>query len=198
MKSLNLRLPFSGCCGNKSGGFWWNILYFTRFSHPYRRNSVTVTAYVCCSFIPSSQISYIFPIEYVCTANQFKWRNSQGFMVEWSDQACKVWKVFREIRVGVLQTKSWILLLSLSCAQSKGITHTHTHTHVPPLTRNITRRASRVHFTVCEERLLAALKWKQIFLFSTQVKLKKMNTFFFVVCGTRRTSSLQHLALFCT
>ena len=106
-----------------------------------------------------------------------------GWMIRTNLQSVK--KVFREIGVGVLQTKILnFTSLSLVFSVKRYDTHTHTHTHthariyMPPLTRNITRRASRVHFTVCEERFLAVLKWKKLFLFSAQVKLKTMNMFF--------------------
>jgi hypothetical protein len=163
---------FIGSCGNNSGEFYETFRVSPDFTWPSTRNSADLY---------SAVRIHAFSIEYVFKANQLKWRNSQRFMDEWSDQACKVWKVFPEIKVGVLQTKSWILLLSLLCVLTQkvslsltlSLTHTHTHTHiythiyVLPLTRNIICRTSRVYFSVCEERLLAVLKWKETFLFSS-------------------------------
>lgn len=100
----------------------------------------------------------------------------KGLWLNDPEKTCKVWKSFSWDRGRSIANKI-LNFTSLSRVLSQKVWHTHTRIYMPPLTRNITRRASRVHFTVYEERLLAVLKWKEIFLFSAQVKLKTMNNF---------------------
>jgi hypothetical protein len=80
------------------------------FPRPYRRNSLAVRAYVCCSFILSSQSSYTFLLNVFVQRTNLNGGIHKGLWLNDPIKPVKCEKrfFFHEIRVGVLQTKSRI------------------------------------------------------------------------------------------